>query len=176
MKFLFSILLCTILTQPLLSKEYESKYLIKTKGIIIGELYWKLEIKNTEYKTYLKLIDKGFFSNLYSFSGEYNSVGQKLEKLFISKEYSQSWKTKKKFRDIHILFEGTKIKKIKIFPKETEKARIKFKLLSSYNDPITSFLNIWFNKEKSYTIDGRRIYLLTPKIEGNFVKVTIDNF
>ena len=176
MKFLFNLLVFVILAQPLLSKEYESNYLIKTKGIKIGELSWKLEINNTKYETRLKLINKGFFSNLYSFRGEYSSVGQKIERLFISKEYSQSWKTKKKFRDIHIFFENKKIKKIKILPKETEKARINLELLSSYNDPITSFLNVLFNKEKAFTVDGRRIYLLTPKITGNFIRVTIDKF
>ena len=48
--------------------------------------------------------------------------------------------------------------------------------MKNFNDPITSFLNIIFNNISSNTIDGRRTYLLAPKINKNKIKISIKKY
>ena len=52
------------------------------------------------------------------------------------------------------------IEDIIIKPKETELARIQYKKLENYKDPLSSIVSILITGKQSYTIDGRRAYLL----------------
>ena len=47
------------------------------------------------------------FSGLYDFTGKYLSEGIFLNNEFISYKYNQFWKTKKKTREIEIIFYKT---------------------------------------------------------------------
>ena len=69
-----------------------------------------------------------------------------------------------------------KIKEMTLSPIEQEVARIEYDKLENYNDPLTSFLNILFNQKPSYTIDGRRAYLLYPTKKENIVKISIKEY
>ena len=55
-------------------------------------------------------------------------------------------------------------------------ARINFLELGGYSDPLTSFLNIFFNNFESKTIDGRRVYILSPNKNDDYTKVLIKNY
>lgn len=176
MKYFFSLLFIFLCTQQSFSKELETQYDIKTKGITIGSLSWTLTIKNNLYTTSISLKNKGIFSSLYAFEGKYNVSGKLIDNVFYTEEYNQYWKTKKKERLVKIIFKNKKINNIKILPKEKEHPRIKYKNLKNFNDPITSFLNIIFNNISSNTIDGRRTYLLVPKINKNKIKISIKKY
>jgi len=56
-------------------------------------------------------------------------------------------------------------------PQEKETARIQYKKLENYKDPLSSFMNILSTNAPSYTIDGRRAYLLLPDQEGNKILI-----
>ena len=61
------------------------------------------------------------------------------------------------------MFENKKIKSLTMKPVETEVPRIEYEKLNGYKDPLSSFLEIILNNSSSYTIDGRRTYLLFPE-------------
>ena len=69
-----------------------------------------------------------------------------------------------------------KIVDLKIQPVEKELARINFLELEDYHDPLTSFLNIFLNNLDSKTIDGRRVYVLSPNKNNDYTKVFIKNY
>lgn len=176
MKFFFSLIFLILLSQPLLSKNFETKYKIKTKGITIGSLKWLLEIKDNTYITTINLKNTEFLSKLYSFNGKYTAVGNIKNNFFYSKKYNQFWKTKKKEKVVKLTFNKTKVEKMFLYPKEQEFPRVKYKKLKNYNDPITAFLNIIFNQSASYVIDGRRIYLLKPNKKEKITKILIEKY
>ena len=178
MKFLFSFfLIYTIfLSFAGASKTFESNYLVKTKGITIGTFFWNLNLEKQSYKTTIDLKKKGFFSKLFVFEGYYQTSGTIKNKIFSPEKYSQFWKTNKKERGVEIDFYNSKISKILINPKEKELPRLDYKDLYGYSDPITSFINILINEKNSYTIDGRRLYLLVQKNEKDYKKITIKEY
>ena len=177
MKLFFSTFLFLILSKSLFSNEFETQYQIKNRGITIGLLTWDLKIEKDYYETNINLKNMGILSKLYSFSGEYKAVGKIKNNFFISNEYNQLWKTKNKERFVKITYEDYKILKILLKPSEVEMPRIKYKELKNYNDPITSFLNILFNNNPSYTVDGRRSYLLSPVNKKNgSIKILIKEY
>ena len=176
MKLFFSLFFLIFLSKPLLSNDYETRYQIKTKGISLGFLTWKLSIKNGLYETFMELESKGFLSALYSFKGKYSSGGKIIDSFLIPDEYNQFWKTKKKEKVVKIFFKNKKISQLKLIPKEKEFPRIKYKELSNYADPLTSFINILFNQNPSYTIDGRRAYLLIPNKIDTHIKILISEY
>ena len=176
MKWFFKLFLLTLLSQPLYSRDFETKYQIKNRGVVIGFLTWHLSITDKNYKTSINLKQKGPLSILYSFSGKYEASG-KIENGFLySKKYSQIWKTSKKQRFVEIFYDEKEIKNLTLFPTEKEIPRIDYYKLKNYNDPITSFLNVIFNKSDSYTIDGRRLYVLRPDEKENKIKISIDEY
>ena len=65
---------------------------------------------------------------------------------------------------------------LEIQPEEKEVERINFLELEGYSDPLTSFLNIFLNNLDSKTIDGRRVYLLSPYKNNDYTKVLIKNY
>ena len=116
------------------------------------------------------------FSSLYKFEGSYESEGVIFNNNYITKKYKQRWKTKKKSRDVEMVFNNKKIINLKITPEEKELPRIRYKDLQGYVDPLASFLNILANNKKSKTIDGRRVYILEPSYEGVFKNVLIKEY
>lgn len=172
-KLFFFIFFCSA---PLSSADLYAEYQIKTKGIMIGSLNWKLEITENYYNTFIKLNNKGFFSRFYKFKGRYTSLGKIKNSTFIPMRYNQSWITKNKERDVKIIFKDQKISELLIIPTEKELPRIKYKSLRNYSDPLTSFINILINGLPSYTIDGRRAYLLFPEKNNNFDKILIKEY
>jgi hypothetical protein len=163
MKLLFSfVFILVVFSSGAHSKKILANYEIKTRGIIIGSLSWEIEINDSNYKAYLNLKNKGFLSSLYKFRGEYTTSGKTINGYLVPEKYKQIWITKKKRRDVQIFFKDFKILKIENTPEENEKLRINYKDLLNYTDPITSFINILLGGKASYTIDGRRAYLLSP--------------
>ena len=175
MKLLFSFFLFLFCT-PLVSKNFIAEYSIKVKGISIGKLAWDLSLSNDSYEMSLDLVDRGFLSNIYSFNGSYSAIGKIENKQFIPRNYTQLWVTKKKKREVEIYFENQKITKLILKPNEDEIPRIDFKKIHNYLDPLSSFLKIIIYGSKSYTIDGRRTYLLWPKKEGVSTKISIQEY
>lgn len=176
MKLLFKIIFIFILTKPVFSDDFKTKYQIKNRGIIIGSLTWALEIKDEDYTTTLKLKNKGWLSSFYTFEGKYKSAGKINNNYLFPKEYSQTWKTRKKEKIVKITYKNKKIEKIFLSPAEKEAPKIKYKSLKNYNDPLTSFLNILFNNGPAYTVDGRRAYLLKPTQKEKSIKIFIEEY
>ena len=54
--------------------------------------------------------------------------------------------------------------------------RINYRDLNNYVDPLASFINILFNQQPSYTIDGRRSYLLIPNKIDTYTKILISEY
>ena len=176
MKLLFSFVFLFISFESLEAKKVEENYIVKTKGITIGNLDWKIELEKDIYTTSINLNSKGPLSLVYKFKGYYEASGTIKKNILIPEKYIQEWKTKNKERDISIIFENNKIVDLKIQPEEKELARINFLELEGYSDPLTSFLNIFLNNFNSKTIDGRRVYVLSPNKKDDYTKVLIKNY
>ena len=180
MKLLFSFLFLFItfesIGEPIGSKEVQQSYNVKTKGITVGNLDWQLKLEKNTYKTIINLKSKGPLSLVYKFKGYYETKGIIKNDILIPEQYTQKWKTKNKQRNIDLIFEKNKIIDLKIQPKEKELKRINFLELEGYNDPLTSFLNIFLNNLDSKTIDGRRVYVLSPNKNNDYTKVLIKNY
>lgn len=141
------------------AKEISSSYKIEVGSLNVGTLKWKIDINKDNYKILIQLKNKGLITSLYKFSGEYHSEGKIVDGFFISNKYIQNWKTKKKYREINILFKNKKVVMLEIIPEEKEVGRINFMKLNNLTDPISSFVNIIkSDRNNLITIDGRRIY------------------
>ena len=162
MKLLFSFIFLFITIVSLEAKGVEENYAVKTKGITIGNLEWQVKLEKNTYMTSINLKSKGPLSLVYKFKGYYETSGIIKNDILIPNKYIQKWKTKKKQRNINLIFEKNKIIDLNIQPEEKEVERINFLELEGYSDPLTSFLNIFLNNLDSKTIDGRRIYVLSP--------------
>ena len=176
MKLLFSFIFLFISFESLGAKKVEEKYTVKTRGITIGDLDWKVKLEKDAYTTSINLENKGPLSLVYKFKGYYKASGIIKKDILVPEKYIQEWKTKNKERNINIIFENNKIVDLKIQPEEKEVARINFLDMEGYSDPLTSFLNIFLNNFNSKTIDGRRIYVLSPKKNDDHIKVLIKNY
>ena len=164
MKLLISFLFCLYVlvnTSFCLAENLTARYTVSTSGISIGVLLWELQKNKNEYSLVVKLNNKGFFSKLLKFQGEYNVKGLIKNDEFFPINYYQSWITKKKDREVQIVFKNQKILELTQTPAEKEYSRIGIELISGYSDPLTSFLNLLAGKNKSKTIDGRRTYTLS---------------
>jgi len=172
MKLPFSIFLFFfILAHALFARDIQEGYSIKTKGIVIGSLSWSLKIDDNSYETSIKLKNKGFLSRFYGFSGDYLAEGTIQNNRFIPTRYVQIWKTSNQKKYVELKFKGGVVEKLSLNPKETEVARIQYKKLENYKDPLSSLISILITGIKSYTIDGRRVYLLSPEKEGNKILI-----
>ena len=176
MKFCFSFFVVLFLCKISFAEEVGYQYLVKTRGITIGELTWDLFTNEEIYKLEITLKNKGVFSKIYSFDGKYSSSGTILNKMLIPKTYKQIWITKKKKREVNIKFDNSKIIKLVNTPKEKEKLRVNIDKLKKYSDPLTSFLSILLYNNPSLTIDGRRIYLLSPQKNNGTTKILIKDY
>ena len=160
----------------LVGKELETQYIVKTKGVVIGELFWNLKLSNNDYETTITLKNKGFLSALYKFNGAYMANGKVIQRELVPKIYNQMWKTKRKTRIVKIIFNDYKIKKLSIAPEEKELPRVRYEELKNYSDPLTSFVKIILYGGSSYTIDGRRIYKLVSDKSKNKKKILIKDY
>ena len=173
---LFILVVVTVFSISSLAKEYNVEYNIKVRGLEIGLLFWYLELDLDKYTTIIRLNDRGIFSGLYKFQGEYKVKGKIKNAIFSPEEYSQTWKTKRKKKEVNIFFENNKISKLILRPKEKEVARIDYYNIVNYTDPLSSFLNILMNNSPSKTIDGRRTYTLNPSNNQKQNKILITNY
>ena len=172
MKFLFSFFLVFFIsTQALFANNIQQAYSIKTKGITIGILNWDLNITENIYETSVELKNKGFLSKFYSFSGDYSVTGTIQKNRLFPARYVQKWETSNKKKYVELKFKGSMIESITLDPKEKEIARIQYKELENYKDPLSSLISILLTGEQSYTIDGRRAYLLFPDKESNKILI-----
>ena len=176
MKLLFSFVFLFVAFQPLEAKEVEKNYTVKTKGITIGNLYWHVKLEKNTYTTSINLSNKGPLSLIYKFKGYYEASGIIKNDILVPERYIQEWKTKNKQRNINLIFKNKKIIGLKIQPEEKELARINFLELEGYSDPLTSFLNIFLNNFDAKTIDGRRVYVLSPNKNSDYTKVLIKDY
>ena len=172
MKLLFSFFLfCLISAQPLFAQDLSHRYSIKTKGINIGSLTWKLNITEDSYETYVELESKGFLSKLYKFAGKYSAAGTIKENTILPKRYTQNWETSNQKKYVELKFKNDMIERLTLNPKETELPRIKYKKMMNYKDPLSSLIGIMLTGAQSYTIDGRRAYLLYPEKKSNKILI-----
>jgi len=176
MKLLFSFVFLFVSFVTLEAKEVEKNYTVKTKGITIGNLNWQVKLDKDTYTTSINLNSKGPLSLVYKFKGYYETSGIIQNDILIPNRYVQEWKTKNKQRNINLVFKKNKIVNLNIQPEEKEVERINFLELEGYSDPLTSFLNIFLNNLDSKTIDGRRVYLLSPNKNNDYTKVLIKNY
>ena len=141
------------------AKIFESNYKIEIGGINIGTVYWSISKDNIKYKTLIKLSDKGLLSGLFKFSGNYSSEGKIIEGKFISLKYYQLWKTKKKKKQVEILFKNQMVSELFLTPEENLPPKVNFLNTKNVTDPLSSFINILTNSNNNFkTLDGRRIY------------------
>ena len=172
MKLIFSFfLVCLMSTQTLFANNIQQVYSIKTKGVTIGILSWNLSIVENKYKTSIKLRSRGLLSKFYVFSGDYSAIGTIRKNILYPSIYVQNWETSNQKKYVELRFKGNIVESLTLDPKEKEIARIKYKELENYKDPLSSLINIMLTGEQSYTIDGRRIYLLFPDREGNKILI-----
>ena len=127
------------------------------------------------------LKDKGFLSSVYKFNGKYEARGLVFNNSLIPLEYNQNWITRKKERNVNIVFKNGSLNKLFIVPEEKEHSRIQYIGIKNFLDPLSSFLNLLMGNNQSKTIDGRRIYSLVvdedSKKEGTITrKVLIKNY
>ena len=172
MKLFFSFFLVVFIsTQTLLSREILKEYSIQTKGVTIGGLTWVLKITENKYQISVNLKNKGLLSRFYRFSGSYEALGIVKKNRLFPTSYVQNWQTSNKKKYVELKFKDSVLENMVLNPKETEFARIQYKKLEGYKDPLSSILSILLTKAQSYTIDGRRTYLLLPSNEGNKILV-----
>lgn len=164
------------LSTPVFSEEFSAEYTIKTKGVVIGSLFWYLHITPKKYDTSIKLKSQGILSGLYKFNGEYKSVGTIHKKRFVPKSYVQDWNTKKKKKVVKIIFQNNKVKELYNLPIESEKPRIDYTKINNFVDPVASILDILENNIPSYTIDGRRAYTMFPTMKKSELTIKIKDY
>ncbi|MFL2510362.1 MAG: DUF3108 domain-containing protein [Alphaproteobacteria bacterium] len=118
MKLLFSLVFLFISLEAFGAKKVEESYAVKTKGITIGNLDWKVKLEKDTYTTSINLKNKGPLSLVYKFKGYYEASGIIKKDILVPEKYIQEWKTKNKERNISIIFENNKIVDLKIQPEE----------------------------------------------------------
>ena len=182
MKLVFRICLFVLIlffSFTAIGEQLQANYSITTKGFKIGKLNWKITTDKNNFENKIILKSGGVFSPLYKFSGEYFSSGSIKNNKFFSEKYYHKWLTKKKQKEMQILFNKNKILTINQRPAEKEDARIDFFALIKFSDPLTSFLNIINGQKISKTIDGRRIYTMFAQKslhKSNKVTVLIESY
>ena len=160
-KFVLFFTVAFNLSADLSAKKLEAFYKIELGIINVGSIKWRIDLDGDSYITSILLKDKGLLSGLYQFTGEYLSEGKILKGEFVSSRYKQFWETKKKTREVEILFNKEMVSV----------------LIRGLTDPLSSFLNILANNTNNFkTIDGRRLYKMSldsKSIDGNVVSKKI---
>ena len=155
-----------IFIKGLAAKDLSAHYKIELGSLDLGTLEWILMIEKKNYTTSMILKDRGFFSKIYRFNGEYLSKGKIVNNIFVSSKYTQYWKTKKKTRWVEIIFKDKKISSMILKPIEKESPRINHLDIENLNDPLSSFLNVLLNDNTDFkTIDGRRLYKMSTELK-----------
>jgi len=152
----------------LFAEDFKETYVVEIGKIDIGKLFWDVNISNDNYKILIKLKSKGFLSKLYKFEGSYEAAGSVMKGSLMPLMYKQLWLTKKKRREVEIIFDNHSVIGLEIFPYEKEQARVEYNEIENHFDPLSSFLNILIGKIKSKTIDGRRIYSMVVKKQDGY--------
>ena len=165
------------LSADLSAKKLEAFYKIELGIINVGSIKWRIDLDGDSYITSILLKDRGLLSGLYQFTGEYLSEGKILKGEFVSSRYKQFWETKKKTREVEILFNKEMVSVLILKPKENESPRVDYLRIRGLTDPLSSFLNILANNTNNFkTIDGRRLYKMSldsKSIDGNVVSKKI---
>ena len=156
--FIFLLIFVFSNTYSSFANEFKEKYIIEVGKIDIGKLFWNIRLSKKDYTITVKLQDKGLLSALYKFDGNYESSGYVTNGFLIPLNYKQFWLTKKKKRNIEIVFDNGLLTKIELFPEEKEHSRIEYIGIKNRLDPLSSFLNLLMDQDRSETIDGRRVY------------------
>ena len=172
-KFVLFFTVAFNLSADLSAKKLEAFYKIELGIINVGSIKWRIDLDGDSYITSILLKDKGLLSGLYQFTGEYLSEGKILKGEFVSSRYKQFWETKKKTREVEILFNKEMVSVLILKPKENESPRVDYLRIRCLTDPLSSFLNILANNTNNFkTIDGRRLYKMSldsKRIDGNVV-------
>ena len=164
MRLVFNILffLCfALITKTVMAESFKAEYTVSTKGLKIGIVVWDLKKNTNSYRLKIDLKSKGLISSLYKFEGSYVAEGLLINGDFLSKAYSQKWITKKKKRNVKILFIENKVHSLFQEPEEKESQRIKVVGLQNYSDTLTSILKLLNGNTQSKTIDCRRVYVFS---------------
>ena len=172
--FLNSFILFFFLCWPLLGKEINKSYVVKVGGIKIGELNWQIKLEGDKYFNKLDLKNKGLFSAIYRFRGEYFSEGLINKKRLIPKKYTHFWQTKKTIKNMELLFDGGRLVSLTQKPDEEELIRLNVFSFQNTNDPLTSFQKIMMGEKSALVVDGRRLYTMVARPGENKDKTTIE--
>ena len=159
---------------PAFSKDVYKTYAVKTSGIKIGKLDWKIKINNESYSNELTLKSQGFLSALYNFEGEYFSEGVVENSLLKPKKYTHFWKTKKTTKNMSLVFDSNKLKSLEQTPIEKDYLRINVFKIAKTKDPLTSFLQIIMGVDSSLVLDGRRLYTMKAVYNKDVKQTTIE--
>ena len=152
----------------LFAEDFKEAYVVEIGKIDIGRLLWDVNISSDNYKILIRLKSRGLLSKLYKFEGSYEADGNIVEGSLVPLKYKQFWLTKNKRREVEITFDNHSITGLEIFPHEKEHPRVEYTEIENHFDPLSSFLNILTGKEKSKTIDGRRIYSMVIEKQNGY--------
>ena len=152
----------------LFAKDFKEAYVVEIGKIDIGRLLWDVNISSDNYKILIRLKSRGLLSKLYKFEGSYEADGNIVGGSLVPLKYKQFWLTKNKRREVEITFDNHSIAGLEIFPHEKEHPRVEYTEIENHFDPLSSFLNILIGKEKSKTIDGRRIYSMVVEKQNSY--------
>ena len=152
----------------LFAEDFKEAYVVEIGKIDIGKLSWDINMSDDDYKILIRLKSKGLLSKLYKFEGSYEANGSIVGGSLKPLKYKQFWLTKNKRREVEITFNNRSIIGLEIFPHEKEHARVEYAEIENHFDPLSSFLNILTGKEKSKTIDGRRIYSMVVEKQNGY--------
>ena len=152
----------------LFAEDFKEAYVVEIGKIDIGKLLWDVNISSDNYKILIRLKSRGLLSKLYKFEGSYETNGSVVEGSLMPLKYKQFWLTKNKRREVEITFNNRSIIGLEILPHEKEHARVEYAEIENHFDPLSSFLNILTGKEKSKTIDGRRIYSMVVEKQNGY--------
>ena len=165
----------------LFAEDFKEAYVVEIGKIDIGKLLWDVNMSNDNYKILIRLKSRGLLSKLYKFEGSYEADGNIVGGSLVPLKYKQFWLTKNKRREVEITFDNHSITGLEIFPHEKEHPRVEYTEIENHFDPLSSFLNILIGKEKSKTIDGRRIYSMVVESKegyetGETKKILIEDY
>ena len=152
----------------LFAEDFKEAYVVEIGKIDIGKLLWDVNISSDNYKILIRLKSRGLLSKLYKFEGNYEAYGNIVGGSLVPLKYKQFWLTKNKRREVGITFDNHSIAGLEIFPHEKEHPRVEYTEIENHFDPLSSFLNILIGKEKSKTIDGRRIYSMVVEKQDSY--------
>ena len=112
MKLLSKILIwfcVSIFTSGVSAENFSAKYMVSTKNLTIGELFWNLNKNDKTYKLNIELKSRGLLSSVFKFSGSYIASGFLKDGTLIPRHYTQKWLTQNKKINVQIAFEKNEL-------------------------------------------------------------------